>query len=302
MSGAPKLVRTLCGFPVSAPCTERSPLGCHRKQSRIRIARRLPAAAAVPALAGAAAAFAMSPQALADPSAAHSAASHAVVTDAATRLDASSAQLLSAVKQQAAQHQARSAQASSYTVRSGDSLSAIAERVYHNQNAWPVLYWANTSQIHWANDIDVGQVLRVPVEPARIPAAPTQLGPAPAPAAAAQVPPATQASAPAASQASAPAASQAPATAQSTEQASYSGGTPGGSFGQCVVARESGGNAQVMNSTGHYGLYQFSASTWAAYGGNPADFGNASAAEQNQVFANALAAGGQSNWSAYDGC
>ena len=30
--------------------------------------------------------------------------------------------------------------------------------------------------------------------------------------------------------------------------------------------------------------------------------GNASVAEQNQVFANALAAGGQSNWSAYDGC
>ena len=69
-----------------------------------------------------------------------------------------------------------------------------------------------------------------------------------------------------------------------------------------MVARESGGNSQVMNSSGHYGLYQFSASTWAEYGGNPASFGNASVAEQNQVFANALAAGGQSNWSAYDGC
>ena len=57
-----------------------------------------------------------------------------------------------------------------------------------------------------------------------------------------------------------------------------------------------------MNSSGHYGLYQFSASTWAAYGGNPADFGNASVAEQNQVFDNAIAAGGQSNWAPYDGC
>ncbi len=57
-----------------------------------------------------------------------------------------------------------------------------------------------------------------------------------------------------------------------------------------------------MNGTGHYGLYQFSAGTWAAYGGNPADFGNASVAEQNQVFANALAAGGESNWAPYDGC
>jgi hypothetical protein len=82
----------------------------------------------------------------------------------------------------------------------------------------------------------------------------------------------------------------------------YSGGTPGGAFGQCVVARESGGNAQVMNSSGHYGLYQFSASTWAAYGGNPGDFGHASVSEQNQVFSNALAAGGQSNWAPYDGC
>ena len=82
---------------------------------------------------------------------------------------------------------------------------------------------------------------------------------------------------------------------------SASGG-PGGAFGACVISRESGGNSQVMNSTGHYGLYQFSASTWAAYGGNPADFGHATVAEQEQVFSNALGAGGQSNWSPYDGC
>jgi hypothetical protein len=84
--------------------------------------------------------------------------------------------------------------------------------------------------------------------------------------------------------------------------ASSSGAYPGGSFGACVVARESGGNSQVMNSSGHYGLYQFSASTWAAYGGSPGSFGHASVAEQNQVFSNALAQGGQSNWSPYDGC
>ena len=77
---------------------------------------------------------------------------------------------------------------------------------------------------------------------------------------------------------------------------------PGGSFGACVVARESGGNSQVMNSSGHYGLYQFSASTWQAYGGSAADFGHASVAEQERVFSNALAQGGESNWSPYDGC
>ena len=82
---------------------------------------------------------------------------------------------------------------------------------------------------------------------------------------------------------------------------SYSGGASS-SFESCVIARESGGNAQVMNSSGHYGLYQFSASTWSAYGGSASDFGHASAAEQHQVFANAVAQGGQSNWAPYDGC
>ena len=57
-----------------------------------------------------------------------------------------------------------------------------------------------------------------------------------------------------------------------------------------------------MNSSGTTGSTSFSASTWAAYGGNPADFGNASVSEQNQVFDNAMAAGGQSNWAPYDGC
>lgn len=75
-----------------------------------------------------------------------------------------------------------------------------------------------------------------------------------------------------------------------------------GSMQSCIISRESGGNSQVMNSSGHYGLYQFSASTWAGSGGNPADFGHASAAEQNQVFANAVAARGYSDWTPYDGC
>ena len=89
-------------------------------------------------------------------------------------------------------------------------------------------------------------------------------------------------------------------SAQPQSTGTYSGSS--GSFQSCVIAAESGGNSQVMNSSGHYGLYQFAAGTWAAYGGNPADFGNASVAEQNQVFNNAIAAGGQSNWAPYDGC
>jgi LysM repeat protein len=264
-------------------------LGCHRKPSSIRISRRL-TGIAVPALAGVAATFCLAPQALADPSAAQGTAHHAVVADTTSRLEPLSAQLLSAIKQteqteQAKQQQAGSSQPSWYTVKAGDSLSVIAERSYHNQNAWPVLYWANRNRIHWANVIEPGQVLRIPAKPARIPDPPGLLGPAPAPMAETAVPEA------------APAA----ATAQGGAEVGSSA-TPGGSFAQCVIARESGGQTQVMNGSGHYGLYQFSASTWAAYGGSPGDFGHASVSEQNQVFNNAIASGGQSNWSAYDGC
>jgi LysM repeat protein len=260
-------------------------LGCHRKPSRIRLPRRLPTVAA-PALASVAAAICLSPQALADPSAAPVAAQHAVVADAAYRSGPPATRLLAAewwAKLAKPAKPAKPADPSWYRVRPGDSLSSIAGRVYHNQNAWPELYWANHKQIHWANDIEAGQVLRIPVKPAKIPAAPAELGPSAPPAPAA-------------------AASAVSGYAAAPSAGTYTGGAPGGSFGQCVIARESGGNAQVMNASGHYGLYQFSASTWAAYGGSPADFGNASVAEQNQVFANAVAAGGQSNWSAYDGC
>jgi LysM repeat protein len=230
-----------------------------------------------------AAAACLAPQALADPLPAHTAAQPAVATDAASHAGLSLADLLSTVKRASGTTPAQ-AQPVSYTVRPGDSLSAIAGRFYHKPSAWPVLYWANHSKIHWANMVSAGQVLRIPAEPAKIPSAPGLLGPA----------------APAPVAASSP--GYAPAQAAYGTASSYSGGTPGGSFGQCVVARESGGNAQVMNSSGHYGLYQFSESTWVAYGGSAADFGHASASEQNQVFANAVAQGGQSNWSAYDGC
>jgi len=170
-----------------------------------------------------------------------------------------------------------------YTVKASDTLSIIAKRVYHDPRYWPVLYWANHKHLRYANEITEGQVLSVPAKPAKIPHAPSTLGPAP-----------VQSSAPA---------TTTPATTAPAQVANTTVSTSGdSSFQACVIARESGGNSQVMNASGHYGLYQFSASTWAAYGGNPADFGHASVAEQNQVFDNAIAAGGQSNWSLYDGC
>lgn len=76
----------------------------------------------------------------------------------------------------------------------------------------------------------------------------------------------------------------------------------GGSVQACIISRESGGNPNIFNASGHYGLYQFSYSTWVGSGGAAADFGHASVAEQNQVFANAVAARGYSDWAPYDGC
>jgi LysM repeat protein len=270
-------------------------LGCHRKPSRFRVARRLPAVAA-PALAGLAVAVCVSPQALAatpDSQAAAPATPALTSALAVPQAGLMPVELLSAIRQ-SERHVANSAQPAKYTVRPGDSLSAIAGRFYHQTSAWPVLYYANRSQVRSADVLLAGQVLTIPAEPAHIPAAPAASNTAASDTAASDTAVSSQA-------ASAGSASSSSAAAQTTATAASSG-YPGGSFGECVVSRESGGNTQVMNGSGHYGLYQFSAATWAAYGGNPADFGHASTAEQNQVFATALARGGQSNWSAYDGC
>jgi len=172
-----------------------------------------------------------------------------------------------------------------FTVQSGESLASISAQVYGSVDDWPVLYYANQSSIASPGSISAGQVLRVPALPAKIPAAPAI----------------------ATSTASAnPGTGEGTSTSTSTPTASQSDTTVNASdysgFQACVIERESGGNAQIMNSSGHYGLYQFSYATWVAYGGVPSEFGDATVAEQNQVFENAMAAGGEDNWAPYDGC
>jgi LysM repeat protein len=294
-------------------------LGRHSKPSRIRLPHGAPTAAA-PTLASVVAAFFLSQQMPATPAAAEVSPSHSAALDAVYKADASLAPdvsslpkafgwaQLTAASREALLSEMRAAWQEKpstslpawYKVQPGDSLSAIAERFYHNPSAWPVLYWSNRGQIRWADDIAVGQVLRIPAEAGRIPSPPAQLQPAPP----MVYTPRHASSAPLQAQ-SAPA-QPAPAPAAPTVSTTASGSLgviPGGAFGQCVVERESGGNPQVMNATGHYGLFQFSFSTWVEYGGNPNDFGHASVAEQEQVFANALASpGGENNWAPYDGC
>jgi LysM repeat protein len=266
---------------VSATFSGRSPLGCRGNSARISFTRWLPGVAA-PVVAGMAgvAAFALANPPATALAAGQGPAHHSPAPPVA------SGTLLSAVRPAA--HKV--AHPATYTVKSGDTLSAIAKRLYKSPDYWPVLYWANHGKVRYANEIEVGQVLKVPARPARVPAPPSALGPAPAPA-------------PASSEAASGEAAPAQAAPAQSEPAQATGTYSGGSgFQACVIAAESGGNSQVMNSSGHYGLYQFSSSTWAAYGGNPADFGNASVSEQNQVFDNAVAAGGASNWAPYDGC
>jgi LysM repeat protein len=61
----------------------------------------------------------------------------------------------------AARHTA-TAKNTSYTVRSGDSLSTIAERYYHNPSDWQYLYHENGSKISNPNSIYPGEKIEVP--------------------------------------------------------------------------------------------------------------------------------------------
>jgi len=53
----------------------------------------------------------------------------------------------------------------SYTVHSGDTLSAIAQRFYGNPADWPWLYHVNASTVADPNLIYTGQKLQVPYDP-----------------------------------------------------------------------------------------------------------------------------------------
>jgi len=52
--------------------------------------------------------------------------------------------------------------ARTYRVRSGDTLSGIAARFYHNPARWTWIYAANRSKIHNPNSIYVGEKLTIP--------------------------------------------------------------------------------------------------------------------------------------------
>jgi hypothetical protein len=184
-----------------------------------------------------------------------------------------------------------------YTVQPGDTLSGIAQKLCGAARDWVGLWHANP-HITDPNLIYSGDQLTVACSSGQD--AVVTAAVAPSSRSGDGDPDGDDGSSPAR-------ASSSPSTSPGFSVSPASGGSyvnpvGYGGFQACVISRESGGNSQVMNSTGHYGLYQFSASTWATAGGNPSDFGHASAAEQNQVFAQAFAKFGSSPWAPYDGC
>jgi hypothetical protein len=72
-------------------------------------------------------------------------------------------------------------------------------------------------------------------------------------------------------------------------------------LGTCIRDTEEGGSYAWGPGNGG-GAYQFLLSTWERYGGAASEYGVADAAYQDRIFDNAIAAGGASNWTAYDGC
>lgn len=172
----------------------------------------------------------------------------------------------------------------SYTVRTGDTLSSIGARVGRD---WRALWWVNRKEVRNPNEIRTGQRLSMPLRSLsgawlnrralaamnqpqiRTLAVTRSSGAAPAP----------------------PAQSSGPVTA-------------GGSFEQCVIQRESGGDPTAVNpSSGASGLFGFLPSTWASLGlGYPGGASTAPVSVQEQGFNILYARDGTAPWAPYDGC
>lgn len=171
-----------------------------------------------------------------------------------------------------------------YSVKSGDTLSDIAKARYGKAADWPVIYYANRKQISNPDLIAIGQTFRIPALPRHIPAAP-------------------KTTTPAVSTDTTAAVAVSPPSQQQTNYLTNGGGySVTSAFQACVIRAESGGNPQIWNASGHWGLYQFSYSTWVAHGGDPSLFGKANGAYQTQIFWNTFNQDGTSDWAPYDGC
>ncbi len=169
----------------------------------------------------------------------------------------------------------------SYTVRAGDSLSAIAAHAYGSAADWPAVWWPNRRQLANPSVIAAGQRLWLPARgevAAWIARAALAAIPGTAPAAPASAPQAGPA---------------APAQAATPVPASSDGVN-----WSAIAACESGGDWSANTGNGFYGGLQFTEQTWLAYGGGQyASSANlASPAQQIAVAQRVLAGQGIGAW------
>jgi LysM repeat protein len=133
--------------------------GRHKRPSQVqKVAKRAGMAAPAIAVSGA---LAAAPQLLAaaPASAAAQAATQATHTTQTTQTARATVVSLDATQQRADQAQRM------YTVRSGDTLSGIAQRFYHHASDWVYLQHVNKSKISNPNLIITGEQLSVPTDP-----------------------------------------------------------------------------------------------------------------------------------------
>jgi hypothetical protein len=172
-----------------------------------------------------------------------------------------------------------------YTVKPGDTLSAIAKHAYGSRADWPALWWTNRHKVANPDAIVAGQRLRLSTwhpRKAWIERA----------AMAASTPPAPVASAAPVQPSSVPVATS---SAPSYSGASYTGG---GVNWDAIAACESGGNWGISTGNGFSGGLQFSQGTWNAYGGGQyaSSASGASRSQQIAVAQRVLAGQGIGAW------
>jgi hypothetical protein len=105
----------------------------------------------------------------------------------------------------------------------------------------------------------------------------------------------------AAKQQAAAAAQPSPSPSPAASSSGSSSDAAHSALGVCIRNAEEGGSYAWGPGNGG-GAYQFVLGTWENYGGSASEYGVAGPAYQDQIFDNAIAAGGASNWTAYDGC
>jgi LysM repeat protein len=168
----------------------------------------------------------------------------------------------------------------SYTVKQGDSLSAIAAHAYGKAADWPAVWWANRDQVPNPNVIAAGQRLRL-----------TASGQVPA-----WMARAAQAAIPARAPVAASAPQAAPAAAAPVSTAAPA--SSGGANWSAIAACESGGNWSANTGNGFYGGLQFTEQTWIGYGGGQyaSSANQATAAQQIAVAQRVVAGQGIGAW------